>query len=236
LELMSKPATVDDVTLSDEDDLGPPILFANPQIRRMMKLAGVGQDDIFYDLGCGWGQNLIIAVTEFHVKKALGLEKHTSRYEKAGERIKEWGISRNCEVIKEDFEKALSGKSKNAKLEEATVVFYGLGTSSKIINKLKKRLRTGCRFVYYYNCLFPEIMPEKSDYPFLVSTMPFESTHSERAWLLKVTNKRKSSLRREKKPAIEELWDEIHHDHDIESTFDEISEYRERMAKTLKRK
>lgn len=70
---MPKRASVDDVSLTD-DDLGPAIMFPNPEIRRMMEVANVGPNDIFYDLGCGWGQNLIMAVTERGVKKAVGLE------------------------------------------------------------------------------------------------------------------------------------------------------------------
>jgi precorrin-6B methylase 2 len=232
---MSKPPTVDDSTLLD-DELGPAILFPNPEIRRMMELAEVGPEDVFYDLGCGWGQNLIIAVTEYHAKKAVGLESDSSRHEKASERIKKWGVSDRCYVVKEKFEKVLNGKSKNADLSEATVLFYGLSTTPSFLLKLKKRLRNGCRLIYYYNCMFPEVMPEKSIYPFLVSTFPFENTRSERDWLLMVTGKRKSSFQLDKIPTIPELWDELHHDHDITSTVDEITYYKNRMRKALKRK
>ena len=57
---MRKGSKIDDID-TNNGELGPAILFTNPEIRRMLKLAGAGQRDVFFDLGCGWGQNLIIA-------------------------------------------------------------------------------------------------------------------------------------------------------------------------------
>lgn len=145
------------------------------------------------------------------------------------------GIETRCEVIKGDLEKAVKGKLKNVNLGEATVVFYGLSTSAAFLDRLRSILRKNCKLVYYYNCLFPEIMPIKTHYPFLLSKMPFIRTSSEREWLTMVTGKKKSSLRPGMKPSLKELWDELHHDHDIVSTVDEISAYKSRLRKTLKR-
>ena len=44
-------------------------------IRRMFKLARLGEKHIFYDLGCGNSNAVYIASTEFKVKKAIGVEK-----------------------------------------------------------------------------------------------------------------------------------------------------------------
>ena len=44
-------------------------------IRRMFKLARLGKNDIFYDLGCGNSNAVYIASTEFKVKNAIGVEK-----------------------------------------------------------------------------------------------------------------------------------------------------------------
>jgi cyclopropane fatty-acyl-phospholipid synthase-like methyltransferase len=90
----------------DDEELGPAIMFPNPEIRRMLNLAAVGPKDIFYDVGCGWAQNLIIALTEFDVKKAIGLENDSSRYEVASKRIKQLGLTKRCNIIKADLEKA----------------------------------------------------------------------------------------------------------------------------------
>ena len=69
---MPKKSLIDDVEIAEEDDKGRPILFTNQEIRRMLTLAGVGSKDVFWDLGCGWGQNLIVALMEF--EKFRGFE------------------------------------------------------------------------------------------------------------------------------------------------------------------
>ncbi|MBU5682713.1 MAG: SAM-dependent methyltransferase [Candidatus Aenigmatarchaeota archaeon] len=56
---------------------GQAIYFPLPKntIRKMLKLAKVNRKDVLYDLGSGDGRVLRIAVKEFKVKKAIGIEK-----------------------------------------------------------------------------------------------------------------------------------------------------------------
>ncbi|MFH7903012.1 MAG: hypothetical protein QXQ19_00895, partial [Candidatus Aenigmatarchaeota archaeon] len=56
---------------------GQAIYFPLPKntIRKMLKLAKVNRRDVLYDLGSGDGRVLRIAVKEFKVKKAIGIEK-----------------------------------------------------------------------------------------------------------------------------------------------------------------
>src|SRR5882672_2122716 len=75
-------------------DYGPPMLFSYPEIRRMLKLVEAGKDDVFYDLGCGWGQNLIVAATEFGVRKCVGIEMLTHRFRKAKEFVSKRSLSK----------------------------------------------------------------------------------------------------------------------------------------------
>jgi cyclopropane fatty-acyl-phospholipid synthase-like methyltransferase len=49
----------------------------------MLKLAEIKPSDAFYDLGCCDGSILILAVKEFNVKEAIGIESHPLRYRKA---------------------------------------------------------------------------------------------------------------------------------------------------------
>ncbi len=78
---------IDDACLDDDDDKGYPILFTNPEIRKMLHLAKAGPSDVFYDLGSGWGQNLIVALTEFGVRKAVGIEQDRERHHVSLERL-----------------------------------------------------------------------------------------------------------------------------------------------------
>ena len=94
-------------------------------------------------------------------------------------------------------------------------------------------MKKGCRLIYYYNCLFPEIMPIKVDFPFFVSKKPFVYTNSELDWLKEVTQKRKSSL--SQKLTTQELWDELSHDYDVEGDISEVTRYKNRLKKGLKK-
>lgn len=173
---------IDDVRASEETNLGPPILFTNQNIRKMFSLANLGKRDIFYDLGSGWGQNLILALTESRVRKAVGVELDPERISVAEKRLKRlmkkdraydrWMLYQGSldDLFSDDF------KSEGVDLGEATVVFYGLDSSKEVLEGLKRKLKDGARLLTYYLCLFPEIMPTKRDYPFFLSVKPFTPT------------------------------------------------------------
>jgi hypothetical protein len=38
----------------------PPIYYANQDIRRMLNLAKVAENDVFFDLGSSFGQNILL--------------------------------------------------------------------------------------------------------------------------------------------------------------------------------
>jgi hypothetical protein len=208
------------------------ILFENPNIRKMLRLAHAGEDDVFCDMGCGIGQNLIIATSEFHVKKAIGFEQNAKRFRRAAHRIKHKGLTGQCQVLHEKYEKSLDGKSQ-FNLEDATIVFYGLETDLEVLEKLERSLSDKCRLVYYNLCLFPEIMPDYADFPFYVSEFPFTKTTSELAWLQKVVPKEKSTLFERELPDTKELWDELSHDYKVSSIdpIRTIRDYKKRMCK-----
>ncbi len=54
--------------------MSPAVYYPNQNIRRMLDFAHVKKTDTFYDLGCGYGQNLVMASTEFNAKRAVGFE------------------------------------------------------------------------------------------------------------------------------------------------------------------
>lgn len=224
-----KKTPMDDVSLQDWRDLGPPIIFTNQNIRKMLRLANVGKDDIFYDLGSGWGQNLIISLIEFNVKKAIGIEQEEDRCKIANERLRNRNIPKSRGfTFCGDFEDLFDGKVKNADLKEATVVFYGLDTNEGVFNMMKKKLQPNCRLIYYNLCLFPEIIADEMDYPFYLS-FSFKKPTTEREWL-------ESIIRKEKRSSVKELWDELRHDYDVENLRDEVKEYQERLKELFNKK
>ena len=58
-------------------------------VRAMLGLAGASVNDIVYDLGCGDGRVLLVAVEEYRVKKAVGIEDDPEYVKKSKLRIEE---------------------------------------------------------------------------------------------------------------------------------------------------
>ncbi len=203
----------------------------------MLRLAGAGRDDVFFDLGSGWGQNLIVALGEFRVRKAVGIESDPERIWVAQKRLKR--LSKNARrfdgwrTYQGQFENLFEGdfKAGDIGLEEATIVFYGLDPAKEILEGLERKLAKGTRLVTYYLCLFPEIMPAKRDYPFFLSIKGdrFEPPRTAIQWLSFVVDKKKSTLH-SGPPDERELWDELSHDHDVDSEFGATDDMKRRLA------
>ncbi len=119
----------------------PYVPTPEPVARAMLKLANAGPSDIVYDLGCGDGRILVIAVKEFDVKRAVGVEIREDKVREAIENIRRSGVGRRARVIHGDmFEVDIS---------EATIVTLFLLTSvnEKLKPKLERELRRGTRIV-----------------------------------------------------------------------------------------
>lgn len=230
---MAKHTIVGDVRLSDYLDQGDPIRFTNQEIRRMCRLANLGRNDVFYDLGSGWGQNLIIALTEFDARTTVGIERDRGRCEVAVERLKNWSLANRSKVVPGDFEDLLFRGLEGADLSEATVIFYGLTTTTECGEAIARRAPKGCRLLYYFNGLFPEILPDRADFPFYVSVSPFKKPKTEHEWLKAVVQKEQSSVNPGQRPSVQELWDELSHDCEIYGDIDAVSDYRGRLKRTV---
>jgi SAM-dependent methyltransferase len=232
-QIVKRRSLIDDVSPKESKTRGQggySILFENRDIRQMLTLAKTSKDDIFYDLGCGLGQNLKIALTEYDVRKVVGIERNKKRARKAEHRLEQLGFSKDrYKIINRSFDDLLEGKIKDASLKEATIVFYGLSSTPELVADLERLLRRGCRLVYYYNCLIPEIMPDRKANPFYVSVAPFKKTTSVLKWLRKVVFWQRSSLYKRGLPSNRELWDELSHDCKVQTNPDSIIDYKKRL-------
>lgn len=247
---MKTKSLIDDIY--DDSDNGPAICFSNAEIRKLLRLARASENDVLFDFGSGWGQLLIVALTEFGVRRAVGFERLPSRFRTCMERLERWSATRDdiskdqqWSLVKTNFYRFLEDKKTRARLAEATIIFYGLETDKWTLDQIEKAWaeapkRTSRRLVSYYNCLFPEIMPDAEgvNYPFVVSTFPFKAPRDELSWLTSITGKTASSLRKGKRPAEEELWDELKHDYRVCSSApvsETIGNYKRRLNQVIKR-
>ena len=110
-------------------------------IRKMLEVAEVNEKDIIYDLGAGDGRVLIIAVNDFNVKKAVGIEINDDRIKEAIENIEKNGVSDRASIIRGNFFEL--------DISEATVVTLFLLTevNEMLKPKFERELKPGTRVV-----------------------------------------------------------------------------------------
>ncbi len=157
--------------------LGPEDYQSNRHIRKILQLARASPKDIFYDLGCGKGQLCVVAVAEFGVKRAVGIEMHRGRAAKAAKRVHELGLADWIEIRNEDF--------MESDLYDATIVYSGLSETEEDIAYFEKKVRIGCRIVTLF-LPFVGVLPEAADYPFYLMKVPFRKTEDVSVWTSKV--------------------------------------------------
>jgi predicted RNA methylase len=180
--------------------LGPEDYQSNRHIRKILNLARASEKDVFYDLGCGRGQLCVVAVTEFGVRKAVGIELHKGRASKAAARIERLGLSGRVDIRNEDF--------MESDLGDATIVFSGLGEIDEDLNHFERQVKPGCKVVSLFLPLVG-VLPTATDYPFYLMTVPFRMTRDVSLWISKVLFREAS---------VDELYQEL--DTDREYRYD----------------
>jgi len=110
------------------------------QTLAMLKLAGVTEKDVVYDLGCGDGRLVILAAKQFGAR-GVGIDIDPERIKESTANAQKAGVSRRVKFLNQDlFE---------AKIGNATVVTLYLWPSvnMKLRPKLLKDLKPGTRVV-----------------------------------------------------------------------------------------
>jgi len=146
-----------------------------------LHLAQASKKDVFYDLGCGRGQLCIIAVSEFGVRHAVGIERLKSRAKKAEQRVRHLGLSRQIEIRNEDFY--------DSDLYEATIAYNGLMEDFESLQFYEQSLKRECRLVTLSMPLVG-VMPNSQDYPFYLMKIPFRKARSVSQWVQTVLSQK----------------------------------------------
>ncbi len=109
-------------------------------VDRMLELAGVGKDDIVYDLGCGDGR-IVIAAAEKYRAHGVGLDIYPQWVKKSEANARKAGVESLVEFRLED--------ATLADISEATVVaLYLLPESNDLLRpKLEEQLKPGALVV-----------------------------------------------------------------------------------------
>jgi hypothetical protein len=122
-------------------------------------------------------------VTEFHVKRAVGIERLKGRAKKAGQHVKNLGLSHRIEIRNEEFY--------NSDIAEATIAYNGLMEDHEDLGFYENNLRKGCRLVTLSLPLV-SVLSITQDYPFYLMRTPFRKTRNVTNWIHAVLSKKAS--------------------------------------------
>jgi hypothetical protein len=144
---------------------GDSVVIPDDFIRKMFSFSNLNNDDIFYHLGIGNNPSTLqIAIEEFKVKKAVGIDINATVIDEIKSKTKIKNVYAHNENVY------------SCSLSEATVIFSWF-TDEKINKLLSKKfeseLDNGARIISIWSppALF---LPDKIDFPILVCQKPFK--------------------------------------------------------------
>jgi 16S rRNA A1518/A1519 N6-dimethyltransferase RsmA/KsgA/DIM1 with predicted DNA glycosylase/AP lyase activity len=166
-------STLPQSILSGEEIQIPP-----DTIREIFKFTDLGQNDVFYHLGCGDGTSLVIAREEFNVKNAIGIDNSKKMIKNTKKMINEKNIS-NVKIVEQDI--------LEAEFNDANVILFWF-TDVEILEKMLekfKKLKNDVRIITIWAPL-PGCVPQKVDFPYIMNKTPLNETDDLKKQLLAV--------------------------------------------------
>lgn len=150
---------------------GEDVQLSEKSFKEIFKFVDLGQNDIFYHLGCGEGNGVKIAVEEFHIKKGIGIDNNVQKINQAKMESGEFF----CQDIRD------------SDLSDATVILFWF-TDEKIIENMMEKFRNlkpGVKIITIWGPL-PDCLPDKVNFPYIINTTPFKKANSLQEQLLAV--------------------------------------------------
>ena len=156
---------------------GEDVQLPEKSLRDIFKFLNLGKDDIFFHLGCNNEKGVEIAINEFKVTKAVGIDNNLKKIQSAQKNIEEKKI--NAKLIHQDIEES--------DISDATVILFWF-TDENIINKMIEkfdRLKPGTKIITIWGPL-PKCLPDKVNFPYIVNKVPFKKAENLQEQLLAV--------------------------------------------------
>lgn len=165
-------ASLPDNLLSGED-----VQLPEKSFQEIFKFVNLGEKDIFYHLGCGNEKGVELAINEFGVEKAVGIDNNPEKIKQAKKNLEEKNI--NIDLICQNIE--------DSNFSDASVILFWF-TDENIINKMLekfKNLKKDTRIITIWGPL-PECLPEKVDFPYIINKVPFKKAENMQEQLLAI--------------------------------------------------
>lgn len=161
-----------DNLLSGED-----VQLPEKSFREMFKFVDLNSSDIFYHLGCGNEKGIELAINEFKVKKAVGIDNNTKKINQAKKILEE----------KENKADLICQNIEDSDISDATVILFWF-TDENIINQMLKKFETlkqDTKIITIWGPL-PECLPDKVEFPYIINKTPFKKAQNMQEQLLAI--------------------------------------------------
>ena len=156
---------------------GEDVQLPEKSLKEIFKFSNLGKDDIFFHLGCNNEKGIEIAINEFKVKKAIGIDNNLEKIQNAQKNIKE----KNIDV------KLIHQNIQESDISDATVILFWFTDEKIIKNMVKKfnRLKPETKIITIWGPL-PNYLPDKVNFPYIINKVPFKKAENLQEQLLAV--------------------------------------------------
>ena len=148
---------------------GEDVQLPDKSFREIFNFLNLGKNDIFYHLGCGDEKGIEIALKEYHVKKAVGIDNNLDKINHAKNILTQKNLP--GELICEDV--------RNSNISDATVILFWF-TDEEIINNMMNKfenLQSGTKIITIWGPL-QDCLPQSVEFPYIINQIPFKKASS----------------------------------------------------------
>jgi hypothetical protein len=159
---------------------GEDVELSDKTLKEIFRFSELTENDVFYHLGCSSGNSIIIALQEFNVKKAIGIDNNKDKITHAQKLLEEKHISNGsfrCQDVTV------------SDISDATVILFWF-SDQKVIEKMIPKFESfkpGCKIITIWGPL-TGFMPNKVDFPYILNVTPFKKAESLQDQMLSIFN------------------------------------------------
>lgn len=163
-------------TLPENILSGEDVHLSEKSLREIFKFVDLGENDVFYHLGCGNEKGVKMAINEFNVKKAIGIDNNDEKIQHAKENFEE---NNQVQFICKSIE--------DSDISEASVILFWF-TDESMINKMMKKfenLKPETKIVTIWGPL-QDYLPDEVNFPYIINKTPFKKAENLQEQLLSI--------------------------------------------------
>jgi len=156
---------------------GEDVQLPDKSFKEIFKFVNLDKEDIFYHLGCNDEKGIEIAINEFKVKKAVGIDNNLEKIKIAKKNLNDKNIKAKliCQNIEE------------SDISDASIILFWF-TDEKVISQMLEKfekLKPGTKIITIWGPL-PDCLPNKVDFPYIINKVPFKKAQSMQEQLLAI--------------------------------------------------